>query len=117
MSFLPIRLRAGLAFGWPVAMLITSFAAARQEAPVASSRPLVYAAEVEALIHPVSAEFIGQTIDRADANDADLVVFTLRTPGGSSMRLGRSTPASSSPPHPWSCTSAQAEPGPPRPAF
>ena len=82
MSFLPIRLRAGLAFGWPVAMLITSFAAARQEAPVASSRPLVYAAEVEALIHPVSAEFIGQTIDRADANDADLVVFTLRTPGG-----------------------------------
>ena len=49
---------------------------------MASGRPLVYAAEVEALIHPISAEFIGQTIDRADADDADLVVFTLRTPGG-----------------------------------
>ena len=82
MSFLPVRLRAGLALGWPVAMLLTSFAAARQAAPAASNRPLVYAAEVEALIHPVSAEFFGQTIDRADADDADLVVFTLRTPGG-----------------------------------
>ena len=82
MSFLPGRLRAGVALGWPVAMLLTSFAAARQEGPVASNRPLIYAAEVEALIHPVSAEFIGQTIDRADADDADLVVFTLRTPGG-----------------------------------
>jgi membrane-bound serine protease (ClpP class) len=42
----------------------------------------VYAAEVDALIHPVSAEYIVQTIDRADAEDAALVVLTLRTPGG-----------------------------------
>ena len=82
MPFLPVRLRLGLALGWPAAMVITSFAAARQADPAATARPLVYAAEVEALIHPVSAEFISQTIDTADAANADLVVFTLRTPGG-----------------------------------
>ena len=68
--------------GWATATLVTSFAAARQEAPASKGRTLVYAAEVEALIHPISAEFIGQTLARADADDADLVVFTLRTPGG-----------------------------------
>ena len=47
-----------------------------------SGRPLVYAADVDALIHPVSAEFIAQTIARADDDRADLVVLTLRTPGG-----------------------------------
>ncbi|MCH2626425.1 MAG: hypothetical protein MKZ77_12790, partial [Acidimicrobiales bacterium] len=39
-------------------------------------------AEVDAIIHPVSAEYMVQVIARADAADADLVVFTLRTPGG-----------------------------------
>jgi membrane-bound serine protease (ClpP class) len=48
----------------------------------AAGRPRVYAAEVEAIIHPVSAEFMIQTMDRADATGAALVVFTLRTPGG-----------------------------------
>ena len=47
-----------------------------------ATAPIVYAAEVDALIHPVSAEYIVQTIDRADAADAALVVLTLRTPGG-----------------------------------
>jgi membrane-bound serine protease (ClpP class) len=42
----------------------------------------VYTAEVEAIIHPVSAEFMMQTMDAADAAGAALVVFTLRTPGG-----------------------------------
>jgi membrane-bound serine protease (ClpP class) len=50
-------------------------------APVAAPR-LVYSAEVEAIIHPVSAEYMIQTIDRADEMHAVLVVFTLRTPGG-----------------------------------
>ena len=45
-------------------------------------RPVVYAADVDALIHPVSAEYIAQTLERADGNDADLVVLALRTPGG-----------------------------------
>jgi membrane-bound serine protease (ClpP class) len=44
--------------------------------------PLIYSATVDALIHPVSAEFIIDTIDRADRDGAALLVFTLRTPGG-----------------------------------
>ena len=44
--------------------------------------PVVHVAEVEALIHPASAEFIIQTLDEADAARADVVVLVLRTPGG-----------------------------------
>ncbi len=44
--------------------------------------PLVHVAEVDALIHPASAEFIVQTLDDADAAGADAVVLVLRTPGG-----------------------------------
>ena len=67
---------------WATASFLTSLAAVRQETAVASTRPLVYSAVVDALIHPVSAEFIEQTIMRADMDDATLVVLTLRTPGG-----------------------------------
>lgn len=48
----------------------------------ASQPPVVYSAEVDSIIHPVSAEYMIQTLDRADAEGAALVVFTLRTPGG-----------------------------------
>lgn len=48
----------------------------------ADDPPLVYSAEVDALIHPVSARYIVETIRRADADRAVLVVITLRTPGG-----------------------------------
>jgi len=51
-------------------------------APATDTRPLVITAEVDAIIHPVSAEYMIATIDRADAEGAALVVFTLRTPGG-----------------------------------
>jgi membrane-bound serine protease (ClpP class) len=44
--------------------------------------PLVYAAEVDSVIHPVSAGFMIRTIEAADRANASLVVFTLRTPGG-----------------------------------
>jgi membrane-bound serine protease (ClpP class) len=44
--------------------------------------PLVYAAEVDSIIHPVSAEYMIETMDLADRNAAAIVVFTLRTPGG-----------------------------------
>ena len=50
--------------------------------PNSPSAPLVYAADVESIIHPVSAEFMIETMDRADEANARLVVFTLRTPGG-----------------------------------
>ncbi len=46
------------------------------------SKPLVYSAVVDALVQPVSAEFMVETMDRADRDGAELVVFTLRTPGG-----------------------------------
>ena len=46
------------------------------------SSPVVYTAEVDGIIHPVSAEFIRSAIDRADAANAALLVITLRTPGG-----------------------------------
>lgn len=46
------------------------------------SRPLVHSAVVDALIQPVSAEFMVEAMDRAARERAQLVVFTLRTPGG-----------------------------------
>jgi membrane-bound serine protease (ClpP class) len=52
------------------------------EAPPGSGAPVVYAAEVDSIIHPVSAEYMIATMDRADRAGATLVVFTLRTPGG-----------------------------------
>lgn len=42
----------------------------------------VYTAEIDGIIHPVVAEYVTETIRRADAAGAALVVFTLRTPGG-----------------------------------
>ena len=48
----------------------------------APSPPVVYSAEVDSIIHPVSAEYMIETMDRADRAGATLVVFTLRTPGG-----------------------------------
>lgn len=53
--------------------------AARQPSAAA---PVVYTAEVDAIIHPISAEFMVQTMDAADAAGAALVVFRLETPGG-----------------------------------
>ena len=57
-------------------------AGAAQGGGRSSGRPVVVAAEIDALIHPVSAEFIAQTISRADDDEAALVVLVLRTPGG-----------------------------------
>lgn len=51
-------------------------------APAAAPAPVVYSAQVSAIIHPVSAEYMIATIDRANAEHAAAVVFTLATPGG-----------------------------------
>ena len=80
-------LRCRLAAGRLAPMIVALSSAAvmlAQPAPVPSGaeRPLVLAAEVDAIIHPISAEYMMQAIDRADAADAELIVFTLRTPGG-----------------------------------
>ena len=76
------RIRRVLRWGvgaWTLMLMAAAWPAAQEEP---SRRPIVYATEVEALIHPVSAEYIGQTLDEADRAGADLVVVVLRTPGG-----------------------------------
>jgi membrane-bound serine protease (ClpP class) len=50
--------------------------------PARAALPAVHVAHVDSIIHPVSAEFMIQTIDAADRAGAALVVFTLSTPGG-----------------------------------
>jgi len=47
-----------------------------------AGRPIVYAAVVDGIIHPVSAEYMIGTLQQANLAGAALVVFTLRTPGG-----------------------------------
>ena len=62
-----------------VALLLLSMAAPRAQ-PQRSA--VVYTAEIDGIIHPVAAEYVRETLDKADAAGAALVVFTLRTPGG-----------------------------------
>ena len=45
-------------------------------------QPVVYLAEVDGIIHPVSAEYLQGAIGQADSAGAALIVITLRTPGG-----------------------------------
>jgi membrane-bound serine protease (ClpP class) len=52
------------------------------QSQLAATPPVVYSAEVDSIIHPVSADFMIETMDRANRSGATLVVFTLRTPGG-----------------------------------
>jgi membrane-bound serine protease (ClpP class) len=76
-AWLPRRIVAAtLAFGVARALVL---AGSPSPAP---SNPVVYAAAVDSIIHPVSAEYMIETLDRADQAGASLVVFTLETPGG-----------------------------------
>src|SRR5262245_19804934 len=68
------RTRAGVA----LAALLFTFGAADAASPTGA----IYAARVDSIIHPVSAEYMIETIDRADREGGALVVFTLETPGG-----------------------------------
>jgi membrane-bound serine protease (ClpP class) len=65
---------------WMVAISAATLSAAASRDP--TSPPVVFAAEVNSIIHPVSAEYMIETMNRADRAGAALVVFTLRTPGG-----------------------------------
>ena len=67
-----------IAVGAGLAALL-SCAAAIGAAPPAGA---VYAARVDSIIHPVSAEYMIATIERADREGGALIVFTLETPGG-----------------------------------
>jgi len=79
------RRRAGRAVTFAAILAGAAFPgillAAGQVSPPAP-RPVVVSAEVEAIIHPVSAEYMVDVLERADARGAALVVFTLKTPGG-----------------------------------
>jgi membrane-bound serine protease (ClpP class) len=57
-------------------------AAAVPVAWAAEPAPAVLVAEVDAIIHPISSEFMVNVMDRADTAKAAAVVFVLRTPGG-----------------------------------
>ena len=63
------------------ALVAASGALIRTQSPTAS-RPRALVAELDGIIHPVSAEYLTGTIDQADTTGADVVVFILRTPGG-----------------------------------
>lgn len=82
MTILPVHLRGWFIVSWLAAMVVSSVLAAAQKTTTETDDVIIYVAEVDALIHPVSAEFIRQTINQANAADAALVVLTLRTPGG-----------------------------------
>src|SRR4051812_14928971 len=71
------KIAAFVALGLGLVLAITG-------APSAQSphAPTVYTAEIDGIIHPVVAEYVSETIRRADAAGAALIVFTLRTPGG-----------------------------------
>ena len=57
-------------------------AASLLAAPAPGRAPLVETATVDAIIHPVTAEFMRGAITKADADGAALLIFTLHTPGG-----------------------------------
>ena len=47
-----------------------------------TDRPRVVVAELDGIIHPISAEYLTDAIDQSDTSGASAVVFILRTPGG-----------------------------------
>jgi membrane-bound serine protease (ClpP class) len=67
---------------WSLALLAAGAVVRLAMAQPAATSPVVYSAEVESIIHPASAEYMIETMERADREGAALVVFTLRTPGG-----------------------------------
>jgi membrane-bound serine protease (ClpP class) len=67
-----------LVAGAALAALLFTFGAVKAASPSGA----IYAARVDSIIHPVSAEYMIETIERADREGGALVVFTLETPGG-----------------------------------
>ena len=65
-----------------LAALLLSYLATPAAAQTPPHRPLAIVAELDGIIHPVSAEYLIGVIDQADAAGADVVVIVLRTPGG-----------------------------------
>jgi membrane-bound serine protease (ClpP class) len=71
--------KIGPAAAAALALLVPAPAAA--QAP--DAQPAVaLVAEYDGIIHPIAAEFFGDVLTRADAIDARVAIFVLRTPGG-----------------------------------
>jgi membrane-bound serine protease (ClpP class) len=64
------------------ALLLSGLATPAWTQPADPVRPVVVVAEIDGIIHPVTAEYLSNAIDEADASGAELVVLVLRTPGG-----------------------------------
>ena len=81
---MPYRVAPRIVGSWlaALAFTLTGTLALPSILLAAATAPLVYTADVDSIIHPVSAEFMVSAIDRADQEQAALLVFTLRTPGG-----------------------------------
>ena len=73
-------LRPCRSFAAALLLVVGTIGVSGQETP--SGRPLAIVAELDGIIHPVSAEYLTDVIDESDASAADVVVFVLRTPGG-----------------------------------
>src|SRR5712691_8802534 len=65
-----------------LAALLLLYAGGLAAAQTAPHRPLAVVAELDGIIHPVSAEYLKGVIDQADTAGAEVVVIILRTPGG-----------------------------------
>jgi len=76
------RRESGRRRAWFALALAMAASAAPFVRAAAPEAPLVLVAHVDAMIHPVSAEFMVDAIARADRRGAALLVFTLQTPGG-----------------------------------
>lgn len=74
------RLACVLLFGFASALMARQ--RSEQARSASSDAPVVFSAEVDSIIHSVSAEYMIETMAEADRAGATLVVFTLRTPGG-----------------------------------
>ena len=64
------------------AILIVAWVAGVSDQEAQSARPVAIVAELDGIIHPVSAEYLIDTINQSDTSGAAIVVFILRTPGG-----------------------------------
>jgi len=72
------RVRAAMLVGfcvWPALQFAQS-----PRAP--EHTPTAVVAELDGIIHPIAAEYVDETISRAETANADVVVIVLRTPGG-----------------------------------
>ena len=88
-------------------MVVFSVGTLYGEQQASQEQDVVLVADVDALIHPVSAEYIAQTLDRAADEDAELVVLMLKRQAASSIRLEKSTPILSNQKSLSWCMSAQ----------